>query len=299
MNFLSDLLPSFLAAADPMAHVLDAPIFDYGFLEEDDRLYKVKESLWSLGLTKHVWLFFLAGILTLLFFTSYSSKIEKGGQRVPGRWGNFVETILEFLRDQMLRPFLGTDGDKYLPLISVIFVYILICNLLGLFPVFDYLGHGGNTSTANPAITPALALIAFVMYHALGVKEEFDHHHKESGNYFTAIGAYLKNQVPHVPFFVLPLIIVIELAAHIIRPCALAIRLCANMVAGHVMMASLLGFTAVFTKSFLISGFAISLMSFGAVTALTFLELLVALIQAFVFTFLTTVFLSMSVHPDH
>ena len=98
---------------------------------------------------------------------------------------------------------------------------------------------------------------------------------------------------------ILPLIIVIEIASHIIRPCALAIRLCANMVAGHVMVAVLLGFTATLTAETLISGGLISIVSVAAVTALTFLELLVALIQAFVFTFLTTVFLSMAVHPEH
>ena len=153
--------------------------------------------------------------------------------------------------------------------------------------MLDWAGHGGNTATANHLITPALALCAFVLYHGLGIKEQ--------GNIFT----YIKNLFPHVPVVILPLIIVIEIAAHIIRPCALAIRLCANMVAGHVMMAVLLGFTATFTMDSLVTGGVISLISLVAVTLLTFLELLVAVIQAFVFTFLTTVFLSMAVHPDH
>ena len=126
-----------------------------------------------------------------------------------------------------------------------------------------------------------------MLYHGLGIKEQ--------GNIFT----YIKNLFPHVPLVILPLIIVIEIAAHIIRPCALAIRLCANMVAGHVMVAVLLGFTATLTAESLVSGGLISIVSLAAVTALTFLELLVALIQAFVFTFLTTVFLSMAVHPEH
>ena len=126
-----------------------------------------------------------------------------------------------------------------------------------------------------------------MLYHGLGLKEQ--------GNIFT----YIKNLFPHVPLVILPLIIVIEIAAHIIMPCALAIRLCANMVAGHVMVAVLLGFTATLTAESLVSGGLISIVSLAAVTALTFLELLVALIQAFVFTFLTTVFLSMAVHPEH
>jgi len=84
-----------------------------------------------------------------------------------------------------------------------------------------------------------------------------------------------------------------------VRPCALAIRLFANMLAGHTMMAAILGFTYVFRPDFIVGGGAISIVSFLAVTALTFLELLVAFIQAFVFTFLTTVFLAGAVHPEH
>ena len=299
MNFIPDFLClDLLASCDPMSHIVDRPLFDLG-QDEDGRLHGITHWLWRYGLTKHVFLFVLAGVLTVLFFWSYASKISKGESRVPGRWGNFVEAILVFLREQIIRPFMGTDGDRFLPLVATFFVYILICNLLGLLPFLDYLGHGGNTSTANYLITPALALVAFCIYHFLGVKEEYEHHHRQDGSWPGAVWAYLKNQVPSVPIFVLPLMIVIELAAHIIRPCALAIRLCANMVAGHVMTAVLLGFTTVFTADFLVGGAAISLVSVIAVTLLTFLELLVALIQAFVFAFLTTVFLSLAVHPDH
>jgi F-type H+-transporting ATPase subunit a len=161
------------------------------------------------------------------------------------------------------------------------------------------MGKGGNTSTANYFITPGLAACAFGAYHYLGVKEEYEHHHKGVGSWGGAIWAYMKNQIPSVPIFVLPLMVLIEIAAHIIRPCALAIRLCANMVAGHVMMAVLFGFTTVFTSDFIVGGALVSLVSVTAATLLTFLELLVAVIQAFVFTFLTTVFLSMAVHPNH
>ena len=278
------LTPAVLAAANPMDHVTDAPLLD-GYVSEESGFAKLIDSLYTLGITKQVFLFFLAGALTLLFFWLYSK--DAGSSKVPGRFGNFVETLLEFLRDQVVRPFMGSHGDRYLPMVAGFFVYILMCNLLGLIPLFDYLGHGGNTSTANILITLGLATCAFCLYHYHGMREQ--------GGVFI----YLKNQVPHVPAFIYPLMVVIELAAHIIKPCALAIRLCANMMAGHVMIAVLLGFTAVFTKEFLVGGGLISFTSFVAITLLTFLELLVAVIQAFVFTFLTTVFLSMAVHPDH
>ena len=275
-----------LAASNPMDHISDAPLFD-GLVSKGSWLYGISEHLYGLGITKQVALFFIAGLLTVLFFWSYVRQIKRDPDAVPGRWGNFVETILEFLRDQLVVPFMGESGLKFLPILATFFVYIAICNLIGLIPMLDWVGHGGNTSTANYYITPALAFCAVVLYHGLGIKEQ--------GNIFT----YIKNLFPHVPLVILPLIIVIEIAAHIIRPCALAIRLCANMVAGHVMVAVLLGFTATLTAESLVSGGLISIVSLAAVTALTFLELLVALILAFVFTFLTTVFLSMAVHPEH
>lgn len=275
-----------LAAADPMDHVIDKPLL-WGLLEEDGALYKLSIAANTWGITKQVVLFFIAGILTLLFFWSYVRQIKKNPDGVPGRWGNFVETILDVLRDQLILPFMGESGMKYLPMLATFFVYILICNLLGLIPLLDYAGHGGNTSTANFFITAALAICAFCLYHGLGIREQ--------GNIFT----YIKNLFPHVPVFILPLIIVIELMAHVIRPCALAIRLGANMMAGHVMIAVILGFTASLTMDFLVGGAVISLISVTAVILLTFLELIVAIIQAFVFTFLTAVFLSMAVHPEH
>jgi len=270
---LAPLLAPMLAKASPMEHVKDGHLaFDPGFL-------------WTLGIGKQTFMFFLAGALTLLFFWSYARNA--GRSSVPSRWGNFVESVLDFVRDQMTRPFLGHNGDKYVPLLASFFVYILMCNLLGLVPFFELLGHGSHTATGSVWITGALALCAFSAYHYLGIKEQ------------GSAVKYVKNLFPHVPVFILPIIIPVELVAHIVRPCALAIRLFANMLAGHTMIAAILGFTLVFTKDFVIPGAAISLISFAAITALTFLELLVAVIQAFVFTFLTTVFLAGAVHPEH
>ncbi|MBI4605831.1 MAG: F0F1 ATP synthase subunit A [Planctomycetes bacterium] len=259
---------------DPIGHVSDGQlVFDPGFL-------------FRIGLTKQTFMFLLAGVLTLLFFGSYT--VRAGKRPVPSRWGNFVESVLTFTRDQMTRPFMGHHGDKFVPILSGFFVYILIANLLGLIPLFDYLGHGSSTATGQLAITAGLAVCSFSMYHYQGIKEQ--------GH---GLWAYFKSLFPHVPAFVLPIIVPVEIMAHIVRPCALAIRLFANMLAGHTMIAAILGFTMVFTPDFAIPGGAISIVSFLGATALTFLELLVAVIQAFVFTFLTTVFLAGAVHPEH
>ena len=190
------------------------------------------------------------------------------------------------VRDQMVRPFLGHHGDRYVPLLASFFVYILFCNLLGLVPFLDFLGSGGNTATGNLGITAAVAICAFVSYHVLGIREQ---------GFFK----YVRNMFPQVPFYILPIIVPVELMAHVVRPCALAVRLFANMLAGHTLVAAILGFTLVLTKDFVIPGGAISLLSAAGVTALTFLELLVACIQAFVFTFLLTCYISGAVHPEH
>jgi F-type H+-transporting ATPase subunit a len=274
MASLSGLLPLVLASQNPLEHVVDGKL-----------AFDSSGALWKIGLTKQSFIFMLGGLLTLLFFWSYARKAGK--EKVPSRWGNFVEWVVVFVRDQMTRPFMGHHGDKYVPLLASFFVYIAICNLLGLVPFLDFLGHGGNTATGNLYITAGLALCAFATYHLLGIREQ--------GSFWT----YLKNLFPHVPIFVLPIIFVVELMAHTVRPCALAIRLFANMLAGHTMIAAILGFTVVLTKSFLVGGAALSLICFLGITALSFLELLVAVIQAFVFTFLTTVFLAGAVHPEH
>jgi F-type H+-transporting ATPase subunit a len=275
-----------LAAANPMDHVVDAPLFEGILWHPGDASFweGLFTTLASVGLAKQTFMFLLAGALTLLFFWSYARRAAE--KPVPGRWGNFVEWLLDFLKMQMLRPFLGHHGDKYLPLIATLFVYILTCNLLGLVPFFDFLGHGGSTATGNLWITAGLAVCAFFSYHALGIREQGFLH-------------YMKNFVPPVPAYILPIIIPVEVVAHVVRPCALAIRLYANMLAGHIMIAAILGFTVILTHGNLALGVPVSLISMLAVTALTFLELLVALVQAFVFAFLTTVFLSMAVHPEH
>ncbi len=264
-----------VGAMDPMSHVVDGRL-----------VFDTHGWLWNIGISKQTFMFFLAGVCTLLFF--WGRAREAGTRVVPSRWGSLVEMVLDFIREQLTRPFMGHHGDKFVPLLATFFIYILMCNLLGLVPFFEFLGHGSNTATGQLAITGALAVCAFCSYHYLGIKEQ--------GH---GLWGYFRSLFPHVPVFILPVIVPVELVAHIVRPCALAIRLFANMLAGHTMIAAILGFTAVFTHDFFYAGLGISLASFLGVTALTFLEILVALIQAFVFTFLTTVFLAGAVHPEH
>lgn len=281
-----------LGAGNPLGHVVDEPLFyfsegDYGWqVALNQKVGHFFEHLyWDYGLGKHAFMFLLAGILTLLLFGVRARQVRN--EVVPGRFGNLLESVMLFLREQVAEPFLGKHCDKFLPFVWGFFFFILINNLLGLIPIFDYLGHGGNTATANIAITGALALTSFTLYHFLGVREQ--------GGVWT----YTKSLFPHVPLPIYVIIIPVEIIAHVVKPCALAIRLCANMVAGHTLMASILMFTTMSATLGLAGWGSISLVSFLGTVALNFLEILVAFIQAFVFTFLSTVFLSMAVHPDH
>lgn len=281
-----------LAAGSPLGHVRDEPLFTFTEGEDyawqvwlGEKLHGLSETLWHLGIGKHVLMFTIAGLLTLLIFWIRARQTRN--ETVPGRFGNLVESVMMFLRDQVARPFLGEHGDKFLPFVWGFFFFILINNLLGLVPLFDYIGHGGNTATANIGLTGALAVCSFVLYHGMGIREQ--------GGAWT----YVKSLFPHVPVPIYAIIIPVEIIAHVVKPCALAIRLCANMVAGHTLVAAILMFTAMAVKLGLLGWGGISLVSALGVTALYFLEILVAFIQAFVFTFLSTVFLAMAVHPEH
>ena len=267
---------------NPLEHTRDSNLFE-GMPWLDGRLAAFGETLGHYGFTKQVALFALAGLVTLVLLLRYSGQARR--DPVPRGFGNFLEALLLFVRDQVTRPFMGEEGDRYLPVVWTFFIFILVANLLGLVPFFDYLGHGGNTATGSIWLTGALAICSFLLYHAIGIVRH-------------GPVRYARSLIPHVPAFVLPIIIPVELLSILVKPCALAIRLFANMLAGHTLIATIIGFTLVWTN-WIHWGAGISLVSFLTAVALTFLELLVAAIQAFIFAFLTTVFLAGAVLPQH
>ena len=261
----------FLATVEnPIEHVIDGPVTIFG--EDTGRF------LASLGITKHVFFLFVAGALVTVIFILRARRVKRG-EKTPGLWGGFLESIMLFLRDEVMRPILGRAGDRYLPFIWTLFFFILACNLLGLVP-------GAATATGNISINAGLAAVAFVTWHLLGIKEQ-------------GLWHYLKTLIPPVPLFVWPIMLVVEFVGHLIRPFALTVRLFANMLAGHVILATILGFTRLLTTDRLVLGSFVSLASVAGATALTMLEIFVAFLQAFIFTFLTALFIGMAVKPEH
>jgi F-type H+-transporting ATPase subunit a len=249
----------------------------------------------NLGVSKHALGLMLVGLLLMLTFIPFGSALER--DYVPrGRFVNLLEVILLFIRDEVTRPFLGKEGDKFLPVLWTFFFFILYCNLLGLFPVLPTpsfsADHPISWSTVTPTgqiwVTGALAFIAAIWWHGHGIKEQ-------------GLITYLKNIVPGgLPVALIPLMIVVEIFSHVIKPCALMLRLWANMMGGHAVLYAMLGLIFLFGAEWhgLATG-PIALIAVPMSVAVYVLELFVAFLQAYVFTFLVTVFLGAAVHPDH
>lgn len=246
-------------------------------------------ALAKLGISKHVIGLFLVGLALLVTFIPFGRALER--DYVPrGRLVNFLEVILLFIRDEVTRPFLGKEGDKFLPVLWTFFFFVLYCNLLGLFPLLPIpVEHHGKTimswSTVTPTgqiwVTGALAFTAAVWWHGHGIREQ-------------GFLAYVKNIVPGgLPGWLIVPMFVIECFSHVIKPAALMIRLWANMLGGHAVLYAMLGMIFLFGSAW------VGLVSVPVGVAVYFLELFVAFLQAYVFTFLVTVFLGAAVHPDH
>lgn len=230
---------------------------------------------------------------------------SQGNERyiTKGRFPQMVEAISLYIRDQMLIPVLGVETTRrYLPYLLTLFFFILFINMFGLIPFAD-LQHlfgmheplFGGTPTASITVTAALAMVAFFVIQVHGLRE-------------LGIKGYLQHLTgglypgPLAMAPIIAIVFVVEVAGLFIKPAALAIRLFANMVAGHTLMAVLLSFGAMVAREGggIIPVAGISVVSGAAAVVITFLEVFVAFLQAFIFMFLTAVFISlMSHHDDH
>jgi len=226
-------------------------------------------NLADLGITKHVVFMWIASAV-LIVVMNVAAR-QRGP--VPRGLRNFIEPILLYLRDEVAVPNLREQADKYLPYLWTVFFFVLFCNLLGLVP-------GGATATGNLSVTAGLALISMFCIHFAGIREN-------------GLGHYLASIVPPVPWWLWPILLVVEIVGILAKPFALAVRLWANMTGGHIIILVLMGFIFLF-KTWLIVP-----VSVVGSAAIYFLELFVAVLQAYVFTFLTAVFMGMAAHPEH
>lgn len=271
---------------------MQTPLFLADWIVEHLTAVDAIAGLGTLGISKHVLGLFLVVGALLLTFIPFGRALQADPVVPRGRVVNLLESILLFLRDEVSRPFLGKDGDKFLPVLWTLFFYILYCNLLGLTPVpvpvpvshegaVSWHWFGTVTPTGQLAVTGSLALIAGLWWHGLGIKA------------YGLLGHIKNSLIPGgLPLWLLPLMILVELLGHGIKIGALAVRLWANMMGGHTVLYVILGM--IFLYGFKAAPFAVA----GAV-AIYCLEIFVAFLQAYVFTFLVVVFLGMSIHPEH
>jgi len=278
--------------ADKFHHVRDFPHF-----ELPGQFHLPLPEVFGLQITKFMFLQLVAAVFLFFVFRGLAKRAA-GGQVVTGRWWNFWESIVLYMRDEVVRPTIGEghhhDGhehhqeqkvghpaDKYLPFVLSCFFYVLICNLLGALP---WLG----SATGELNVTIALAFTTFCAVIMYGSREQ------------GAIRFWLSlAPTMELPFFLkiilVPMIWVIELAGFLIKHAVLAIRLFANIMAGHTVIAVFLGFIAMYADSGM---WAIIMPSSVLAQVLVgLLELFVAFLQAYVFAFLATLFIGAAVNP--
>jgi F-type H+-transporting ATPase subunit a len=224
----------------------------------------------------------------------------KSGDTPRGYLWNTAESLLFFVRDQIARPGIGEhDADKYLPYLTTLFLFIFAMNLIGIVPFMA-------SPTASIYVTGALAVVSFIVTHVSGVKEH-------------GSGGYLKTFVPHIHleggavmklmgFSIMIGMAILEYATAFIRAAVLAVRLFANMLAGHTALFMILFFIKLVSDPAyqipIAQGqdwmfYPVSIFSVLLVTSLSLLELFIAGLQAFIFTFLTAVYIGLAKHPPH
>jgi F-type H+-transporting ATPase subunit a len=261
------------------------------------------------SVTKHVFMLWLVAALVFVIVTVTVRRYVRQDRLVPTGFMNALESVVEFIRDSVVEPSIGAKWtNTWTPLLLTLFVFILSANAIGMVPIFEVLGllnhwvlhaseasflglllHGGSTSTSNFNVTAALAMVSFFAIIAAGSM---------------AHGAvqHWKNLVPHgVSPALAVALIPIEILGMLVRPFALTMRLAANMTGGHIAILAILSFVFIFTEmagQFVGMGVGLAF-SVPLAVGISALEIIVILVQAYVFTLLTAVFIGMAIHAHH
>ena len=227
----------------------------------------------DMGITKHIFFMLLAGLIVavVLISTARSHVRHSKDAGRPKGFAAGLEAVILYLRDEIYRPVLGPHGgERYVPFVLTLFFFILFCNLFGLIPY-------GSTPTGNVAVTATLAIVTFIVVEAAGIKS--------LGAGYIGTIIYWPHDMPFImKVLMTPIMTPVEIVGKFTKPFALTIRLFANMIAGHVIILALLGLIFMFGLKIAIAPLAMALF-------IMFLEILVAFIQAFIFSLLAAVFI--------
>jgi F-type H+-transporting ATPase subunit a len=235
------------------------------------------EKVYDFSLSKNVVQMFLALLILVWIMTTVAKRYKKGigVTSAPKGIQNLVEPVITFVRDEVAKPNLGHKWEKYLPYLLTVFFFILINNLFGLIP-------GSANVTGNIAFTVVLGVISFIVIMFSTTKHFW-------GHIFW----------PHVPHFVKVILIPVELIGVFTKPFALIIRLFANMVAGHIIILSFISLIFIFGEMSKGIGWGVAPVSILFSVFIYLIEILVAFIQAFIFTNLTAVFIGQAFEGSH
>ncbi len=270
-------------AQNPLTHVQDHPSLELPWFSPPHFEHTIElPSVFGFQLTRFMVMELLAGLFMVLVLLPLARHLASR-PRAVGLGPNLFEAMLLFIRDQVARPAIGGHAaDRFLPYLWTSFFFVLICNLLGMIP-------GGSSPTASVSVTGVLALATFILVVSSGMKE-------------MGVAGFWLGVVPHIdvpkalykPLW--GLMFVIEIAGLFIRHIVLSIRLFANMFAGHVVLSVILGFILM-VKLFSFPFFVVAPASLVGVILLSILELFVAFLQAYIFTFLSALFIGSALHP--
>jgi F-type H+-transporting ATPase subunit a len=220
--------------------------------------------------------------LLMWVFISVAKAYRKRGNRAPKGIQSWVEPLVLFVRDDIARPAIGHKYERFMPYLLTIFFFILVNNLMGLIPFFPF----GANVTGNIAVTLVLALLTFVITTFSSTKTYWIHIFNTPG-----VPWWLKIPLPLMPFT--------ELLGVITKPFVLMIRLFANISAGHIIAIGFFSLIFIFGQMNIGMGYGISVISILFTVFMTMLELLVAFIQAYVFTLLSALYFGMAVEEHH
>lgn len=252
-------------------------------------MHHVTDGTWWGLPSKHLAVFVLAALLVMLI-SRLAIRSYRGGV-VPAGLGAAMEALVVFIRDDVAEKNIGDDGRKFTPLLCSFFFFILVAALFGLVPLPEYAGGRWSfvpsTSTGNIAVTLALASVSFLAQQYAGISKYGVVHH------FAGLVP------PGLPVWLLPIMIPVEIISMFTKPFALMIRLFANMLAGHMVITTLLLLIPMMAAVSTFFGVAMIPVSLGLSLFIMLLEILVAFIQAYIFTLLTAIFIGMYAHPAH
>lgn len=266
----------------------------------------------DMSVTKHVLMLWIVAVSVGLFVIIPVQKFVKQNKLIPSGLMNFIEIIVTFVRDTIVKPNVGSKWvNNWAPLILTFLFFIFFANAIGMIPIFDLLGvinrfilhvpysdnhnfingllHGGPTATGNFNVTAALAFITFSSIIIAGVRAH-------------GFVQHWKNLVPQgLPGFVYVILIPIEIIGMFVKPFALTMRLAANMTGGHIALLAILSFMAIFADMFhsVLAGIGVAIISVPMAAAISGLEIIVVIVQAYVFTLLSAVFIGMAINVHH